>query len=92
MPGRGLTRAGWDAIWADLVELMRLAVAARPDRHGPRRAPAGGDGPAAAGDRHGGEVYVYRRPGEPCHVCGTEISRGELAGRNLYWCRTCQAG
>ncbi|MEV5209206.1 zinc finger domain-containing protein, partial [Micromonospora sp. NPDC053740] len=24
--------------------------------------------------------------------CGTEVSRGELAGRNLYWCRTCQPG
>ena len=28
---------------------MRLAVAQRPDRHGPRRAPAGGDGPPGAG-------------------------------------------
>ena len=22
-------------------------------------------------DDHGGEVYVYRRHGQPCHVCGT---------------------
>ncbi len=29
-------------------------------------------------DRHGGEVYVYRRPGAPCHVCGTEVSRGDV--------------
>lgn len=42
-------------------------------------------------DRHGGEVYVYRRPGQPCLVCGTPIARGPLAGRNLYWCPACQA-
>jgi endonuclease-8 len=41
-------------------------------------------------DRHGGEVYAYRRAGMPCHACGTEISRGELAGRNSYWCASCQ--
>ena len=41
-------------------------------------------------DRHGGEVYVYRRPGQPCLVCGTPIARGPMAGRNLYWCPVCQ--
>lgn len=43
-------------------------------------------------DRHGGEVYVYRRPDQPCLVCGTSVSRGALAGRNSYWCATCQKG
>ena len=41
-------------------------------------------------DGHGGEVYVYRRPGMPCLVCGTEIRTEVLAGRNLFWCPTCQ--
>lgn len=41
-------------------------------------------------DRHGGEVYAYRRLGQPCLVCGTPIAGAELAGRNLYWCPTCQ--
>jgi endonuclease-8 len=41
-------------------------------------------------DRHGGEVYVYRRAGQPCHVCGTPVATKELAGRNLFWCPTCQ--
>lgn len=42
-------------------------------------------------DRHGGEVYVHRRAGQPCLVCGSELRRAELAGRNSYWCPTCQA-
>lgn len=34
--------------------------------------------------------YVYQRDGQPCRVCGTEIARAEMAGRNLFWCPTCQ--
>jgi endonuclease-8 len=41
-------------------------------------------------DRHGGEVYVYRRAGAPCLVCGAEVRLAGLAGRNSYWCPTCQ--
>ncbi|MEU4379376.1 Fpg/Nei family DNA glycosylase [Micromonospora echinofusca] len=92
LPGRRLTRAGWDALWADLVALMRLAVGrGRIDTVRDAHLPEAMGRPARV-DRHGGEVYVYRRPGEPCHVCGTPVSRGGLAGRNLYWCPTCQPG
>ena len=47
-------------------------------------------GRAARVDRHGGEVYVYRRAGMPCLVCGTPVAHVDLVGRNLYWCPTCQ--
>jgi endonuclease-8 len=47
-------------------------------------------GRAPRQDRHGGEVYVYRRTGQPCLVCGTPVATKDLAGRNLYWCPTCQ--
>ncbi|GAA2934905.1 hypothetical protein GCM10020221_33340 [Streptomyces thioluteus] len=30
-------------------------------------------------DDHGGEVYVYRRAGAPCHLCGSEIRTAGLA-------------
>ncbi|MFE9655987.1 Fpg/Nei family DNA glycosylase [Micromonospora sp. NPDC006431] len=92
LPGRDLTPAGSAELWADLGALMTLAVERGRidtvrDEHLPEAM-----GRAPRVDRHGGEVYVYRRPGAPCHVCGAGISRGELAGRNLYWCPTCQAG
>ena len=35
--------------------------------------------------------YVYRRHGKPCWVCGTTVLKKDMAGRNLYWCPTCQA-
>ncbi|WP_433827129.1 Fpg/Nei family DNA glycosylase [Actinoplanes sp. CA-015351] len=89
-PGTAIDQARWTAIWDDLRALMKEGVArGRIDtvhtEHTPeamRRAPRV--------DRHGGEVYVYRRPGQPCLVCGTEVARGPLAGRNLYWCPSCQ--
>ena len=41
-------------------------------------------------DDHGGEVYVYRRHGLPCHVCGSRVRTERLAGRNSFWCPRCQ--
>ncbi|GAA4556626.1 Fpg/Nei family DNA glycosylase [Pseudonocardia xishanensis] len=88
--GRSLDRGTWDAMAADLVTLMRDGVrkgridTVRPEDD-PRR-----KGFAARRDRHGGEVYVYRRAGMPCHVCGTEVRTTVHAARNLFWCPTCQ--
>jgi endonuclease-8 len=89
-PGKRLSRKAWRGIWGDLCELMGLAVETGRidtvrDEHLPE---AMGRLPRV--DRHGGEVYAYRRAGMPCHACHTEISKGELAGRNTYWCPSCQ--
>ncbi|WIY02186.1 zinc finger domain-containing protein [Amycolatopsis mongoliensis] len=89
-PGRSLDRALWDDMWADLVTLMRDGVrVGRIDTVRPEHLPEA-MGRAARVDRHGGEVYVYRRAGQPCLVCGTPVANSELVGRNLYWCPTCQ--
>ena len=89
-PGRALDRALWDSIWADLVVLMRDGVrVGRIDTVAPEHLPEA-MGRAARVDRHGGEVYVYRRTGQPCLVCGTPVAHTDLVGRNLYWCPTCQ--
>jgi endonuclease-8 len=91
LPGRELSRQQWDAMWADLVVLMRDGLrrgridTVRPE-HDPKVT-----GRAPRVDRHGGEVYVYRRHGQPCLVCGTPVRITELAARNLYWCPSCQA-
>ncbi|WP_370947720.1 Fpg/Nei family DNA glycosylase [Amycolatopsis sp. cg5] len=90
LPGRALDSALWKDIWADLVVLMRHGVRTGSiDTVAPEHLPEA-MGRAARDDRHGGEVYVYRRAGMPCYVCGTAIAHSELVGRNLYWCPTCQ--
>ncbi|MFF7328751.1 DNA-formamidopyrimidine glycosylase family protein [Streptomyces sp. NPDC008150] len=89
-PGRDLDRAEWDAIWADLVDLMREGVRNnRIDTVRPEHTPEAMARPPRVDD-HGGEVYVYRRAGRPCHLCGGEIRTAELAARNLFWCPACQ--
>lgn len=89
-PGREIDRRTWQAIWDDLVTTMHDGVVAgRIDTvihdHTPEM-----QGRPAREDRHGGEVYVYRRAGQDCLVCGTEVRTALLEGRNLYWCPRCQ--
>lgn len=90
LPGVALKRGEFDALWADLVELMDYAV-----EHGRIDTIRPEDSPEAMGrpprqDRHGGEVYVYRRAEAPCLRCGTAVRTEVLAARNLFWCPRCQ--
>ncbi len=89
-PGRDLRHEEWDGIWADLVALMREGLrTGRIDTVRPEHMPEAMGRPPRRDD-HGGEVYVYRRAGADCHVCGGEIRTAELAARNLFWCPGCQ--
>ena len=90
LPGRALPEPVWQAMWVDLRTLMRAGVrSGRIDTVRPAHDPAV-TGREPRRDRHGGEVYVYRRAGQPCHVCATPVAVAPLAGRNLFWCPTCQ--
>lgn len=89
-PGRRISHELWGRLWADLVVLMRQGVVDGRidtviDEHSPEQM-----GRPPRVDRHGGEVYVYRRAGLPCWVCGGEVATRPVEGRNLYWCPTCQ--
>jgi endonuclease-8 len=89
-PGREVTAEEFDLVWADLVDLMTRAVRrGRIDTVRPAHLPEA-MGRAPREDRHGGEVYVYRRDGRECYVCGGGILIADMQGRNLYWCPACQ--
>jgi endonuclease-8 len=88
--GRRLKRRTWQAIWDDLIMLMPQGVLDnRIDTVRPEHLPEAMGRPARVDD-HGGEVYVYRRAGMGCHVCGSKVRTEALAGRNLFWCGRCQ--
>lgn len=68
----------------DLDRLVRLA---RKVLWANRERP----GHITTGDRRPGRRHwVYGRAGEPCRRCGTQIARGEAAGRVTFWCPYCQ--
>lgn len=89
-PGNTLRKSQWDSIWSDLVELLAEGVrTGRIDTvHSEHTPEAMGRPPRV--DDHGGEVYVYRRTGMPCYVCGSAVKTEDLAGRNSFWCPKCQ--
>lgn len=89
-PGQQLSRRSWLAIWKDLTDLMPQGVA--HNRIDTVRADHMPDvmGRPPRDDDHGGEVYVYRRAGERCYVCGSRIRTASIVGRNLFWCGRCQ--
>jgi endonuclease-8 len=89
-PGRTLRVGQFRAIWQDLVELMQEGVRTGDiDTVRPEHTPEAMGRPPRV-DQHGGEVYVYRRTGQPCLVCGARVRTRVLMGRNLFWCPRCQ--
>ena len=79
-PGRTLRAGQWRAMWDDLAALMREGVrTGRIDTVRPEHTPEAMGRPPRADD-HGGEVYVYRRTGQPCLVCGRRVAAGTLLG------------
>ncbi len=87
LTGTALTPETVSALWWDWEKLLKIGV-----RTGVMLTmdgiPAKAKRAALAGraDRH----WVYGRTGEPCRVCGTDISMELMVGRKLYWCRVCQ--
>lgn len=89
-PGSTLRPSQWQAMWDDLVVLMAEGVrTGRIDTVRPEHTPEAMGRPPRKDD-HGGEVYVYRRHGQPCLVCGAKVRTDVLQGRNLFWCPRCQ--
>ena len=85
LPGQDVRREAWDLLWEDTRVLMRAGVKA--GRIVTTRAADRGRGAVSQLDAH----YVYRRTGQPCRRCGTEVQTQVMAARNLYWCPVCQA-
>lgn len=104
LPGNRLTRAQWDALWADIVRLLRLGVTfnqiiTMQDQvlDAEELVASGAHAPIEAaltgeglGEHFERRFHLYQRTGEPCARCGTPVAAKQVAGRTLYWCPTCQ--
>jgi endonuclease-8 len=89
-PGRSLRRSTFEQMWADLVALMADGVRKGRIDTVHAAAPASGSERLSPAQADGSPVWVYRRQGRPCFVCGTAVRTEVLAGRNLFWCPRCQ--
>jgi DNA-formamidopyrimidine glycosylase len=88
IPGKQVSREAFDHIWNDSVRLLHIGAI---------------DGrimTVAQEHMTGEEVkvhgcaqlsYAYKQTGNPCRLCSTTVMQQEMAGRQLYWCPTCQA-
>ncbi|CAN7538208.1 Fpg/Nei family DNA glycosylase [Mycolicibacterium frederiksbergense] len=85
-PGTDISADEFDAMWTDLVALMKVGV-----RRGKIVVVRPADDRGAPSYRPGRpRTYVYRRAGDACRVCGTTVRTAELEARNVFWCPTCQ--
>ena len=82
VPGNLLTPKQIKELWKDSVQLLALGVI-----HGVMLTRDGFlDEDPGKPDRH----HVYKRNGEPCRKCKTNIVLEVMAGRKLYFCPNCQ--
>ena len=104
-PGTAVPTDTLRALWDDLVVLMRdgvrtgRIVTTRPEHRGrghelghmdARRVRQNTDGDPNVVSRDE-SFYVYHRDGLACRVCSTPVQVRDAAGRNLFWCPTCQS-
>lgn len=82
MPGRSVPESVLVRLWEDSVKLLAVGV-----RHGVMitRDELFDSKPLKA-ERN----FVYKREGQGCRECGTEVAIALMATRKLYWCPSCQ--
>jgi endonuclease-8 len=86
-PGRALDEPALLGLWAENAALMRTGVRlGRILTTDAADRPGISEAQAWPGHAH----LVYKRQGLPCRRCGTPVAAGELEGRTLYWCPSCQ--
>jgi endonuclease-8 len=86
VPGNAVSRPMWEGLWTDTSILMRAGVKAGRIVTTDLEDRDGRSGRVTRQDAH----YVYRRAGQACRRCGTEVRTQVMAARNLFWCPTCQ--
>ena len=81
-PGRAISRAVFDRLWADASQLLEIGVK--------NNAIITVDGVKKSRSRYGERVNIFNKPA--CPVCAGDIVKFEIATRRAFMCRTCQAG
>ncbi len=79
-----LSKRRVERLHAGIREALELALGDRGSSFRDYLDPSGREG------GHQLKVKVFRRTGQPCYVCGSEIKRAKVAGRSTHFCPKCQ--
>ncbi|QNG39152.1 Fpg/Nei family DNA glycosylase [Geodermatophilaceae bacterium NBWT11] len=86
-PGVDVTEDEFTTMWTQMRRVMQAAV----ERGGKEITTDPADRPETDGHVSRDDAfYVFRRDGEPCLRCGTEIRVAEMGTRKVWWCPVCQ--
>lgn len=86
-PGRQMTKEKFESIWKDSVELLKLGSidgkirTVKPEHISKEEIKLHGCSQNS---------YVYKQTGGFCRICSDTVRQETHAGRELYWCPTCQ--
>ena len=83
-PANRLSRRAVDRLHAAIVETLQAALGDRGSSFRDYVDAQGQEG------LHQLRVKVFRRTGQPCLACGSEIRRVKVAGRSTHFCPRCQ--
>jgi formamidopyrimidine-DNA glycosylase len=87
-PGSQIDRKKFESIWKDSVELLKLGAidgkirTVKPEHMSEKEIKVHGCSQNS---------YVYKQTGGHCRICGDIVKQEKHAGRELYWCPTCQS-
>lgn len=80
-PGNSISRAVFDRLWADAVQLLEIGVK--------NNAIITVDGVKKSRSRYGERVNIFNKP--TCPACEGVILKFDIATRRAFMCETCQA-
>jgi len=86
-PGSQMTKEKFESIWKDSVELLKLGSidgkirTVKPEHISEEEIKLHGCSQNS---------YVYKQTGGFCRICSDTVRQETHAGRELYWCPTCQ--
>lgn len=88
IPGSQINKEKFESIWKDSVELLKLGAVDGKIRTVKTEHMSDEEIKVHGCSQNS---YVYKQTGGSCRICGDIVKQETHAGRELYWCPTCQS-
>jgi DNA-formamidopyrimidine glycosylase len=88
IPGSQIDKEKFESIWKDSVELLKLGAVDGKIRTVKTEHMSDEEIKVHGCSQNS---YVYKQTGGLCRICSDTVKQEKHAGRELYWCPTCQS-